>query len=164
MQFTNLLTPKDIRQGVSFSSKKRLFECIAEFVVEQLASPDKITACFECLFEREKLGNSALGNGVAMPKGKLPAGLVSKPLCVLMQLDSPIDYDAADGKPVDIVFAILVPAENCGQYIPVLSDLNEKLTDKTFIKQLRSAKSAEEIWQILEIADNQGNLTAAEEK
>ena len=71
MKFTTLLSPDDIRQGVAFSSKKRLFESIAAFVVEKLHCENGEQACFECLFEREKLGNSGLGNGVAMPKAKL---------------------------------------------------------------------------------------------
>ena len=71
-----------------------------------------------------------------------------------MQLDGPVDYDAADNKPVDIVFAVLVPENLCQEYIPVLAELNEKLIDKNLIKQLRSAQSADEIWQIFECADH----------
>lgn len=154
MKFTTLLSPDDIRQGVAFSSKKRLFESIAAFVVEKLHCENGEQACFECLFEREKLGNSGLGNGVAMPKAKLPATASDKILTVFMQLDGPVDYDAADNKPVDIVFAVLVPENLCQEYIPVLAELNKKLTDKNLIKQLRSAQSADEIWQIFECADH----------
>jgi len=136
MKFTILLSPDDIRQGVAFSSKKRLFESIAAFVVEKLQCENGEQACFECLFEREKLGNSGLGNGVAMPKAKLPATVSDKILTVFMQLETPVEYDAADNKPVDIVFAVLVPENHCQEYIPVLAELNEKLTDKNLIKQL----------------------------
>ena len=113
MKFTTLLSPDDIRQGVAFSSKKRLFESIAAFVVEKLQCENGEQACFECLFEREKLGNSGLGNGVAMPKAKLPATVSDKILTVFMQLETPVEYDAADNKPVDIVFAVLVPENLC---------------------------------------------------
>ena len=154
MKFTTLLSPDDIRQGVAFSSKKRLFESIATFVVEKLHSENGKQACFECLFEREKLGNSGLGNGVAMPKAKLPATVSDKILTVFMQLETPVEYDAVDNKPVDIVFAVLVPENHCQEYIPVLAEINEKLTDKNLIKQLRSAQSADEIWQIFECADH----------
>ncbi|MDC2825003.1 PTS IIA-like nitrogen regulatory protein PtsN [Rodentibacter pneumotropicus] len=153
MKLTELFRPENIRQGVSFSSKKRLFESIAHFIVEQLNCEKGEQACFECLFEREKLGNSGLGNGVAMPKAKLPAEASDKALAVFLQLETPIDYDAQDGKPVDLVFAVLVPENQCQTYIPVLSDLTEKLIDKNFLKQLRSAKSADEIWQVFEISD-----------
>ena len=145
MKFTTLLSPDDIRQGVAFSSKKRLFESIAAFVVEKLHCENG---------EREKLGNSGLSNGDAMPKAKLPATVSDKILTVFMQLETPVEYDAADNKPVDIIFAVLVPENHCQEYIPVLAELNEKLTDKNLIKQLRSAQSADEIWQIFECADH----------
>ena len=164
MKFTTLLSPDDIRQGVAFSSKKRLFESIAAFVVEKLHCENGEQACFECLFNREKLGNSGLGNGVAMPKAKMPSGTTNAPIAVFMQLAQPIDYDAPDGKPVDLIFAILVPEEQCQNYIPVLSDLTEKLADKNFLKQLRSAQNTDEIWQIFEIADQTEKSTVSDEK
>ena len=92
-----------------FSSKKRLFESIAAFVVEKLHCENGEQACFECLFEREKLGNSGLGNGVAMPKAKLPATVSDKILTVFMQLETPVEYDAVDNKPVDIVLLCSYP-------------------------------------------------------
>lgn len=168
MKLTELFRPENIRQGVCFSSKKRLFESIAHFVVEELHCEKGEQACFECLFNREKLGNSALGNGVAMPKGKLPANATDKALAVFMQLETPIDYDAPDGKPVDLIFAVLVPENECSSYISVLAELAEKLADKAFLKQLRAAQSAEEIWQIFEIAaqtteDTEDEASSAED-
>lgn len=164
MKLTALFSPEDIRQGVSFSSKKRLFESISHFVMERLKCENAEQACFECLFSREKLGNSGLNNGVAMPKAKLPEGAADKALAVFMQLDSPIDYDAQDGKPVDLVFAVLVPENQCQTYIPVLAELTEKLADKNFLKQLRSAKSADEIWQVFEISDQSAQDSNASEE
>ena len=165
MKLTELFRPENIRQGVCFSSKKRLFESIANFVTEQMHCGDKgEQACFECLFNREKLGNSGLGNGVAMPKAKMPSGTTNAPIAVFMQLAQPIDYDAPDGKPVDLIFAILVPEEQCQNYVPVLSDLTEKLADKNFLKQLRSAQNTNEIWQIFEIADQTEKSTVSDEK
>ncbi|MDU4896458.1 MAG: PTS sugar transporter subunit IIA, partial [Haemophilus parainfluenzae] len=85
---------------------------------------------------------------------KLPKNVLDKILTIFMQLDSPVEYDSADNKPVDIVFAVLVPENLCQEYIPVLAKLTKKLTDKSLIKQLRSAQSADEIWQIFEYADH----------
>ena len=158
MNITELLSPENIRQGVSFSSKKRLFESIAHFVIEQVNDEKGEQVCLECLFEREKLGNSGLGNGIAMPKAKIPVMLSDKAIAVFMQLDTPIDYDSSDGKFVDLVFAVLVPENQCVTYMPILSFLTERLTDKNLLKQLRSAKSAEEIWQVFEISDSSENI------
>ncbi|KAA5522704.1 MULTISPECIES: PTS IIA-like nitrogen regulatory protein PtsN [Haemophilus] len=159
MNITELLSPENIRQGVSFSSKKRLFESIAHFVIEQVNDEKGEQVCLECLFEREKLGNSGLGNGIAMPKAKIPVTLSDKAIAVFMQLDTPIDYDSSDGKFVDLVFAVLVPENQCVTYMPILSFLTERLTDKNLLKQLRSAKSAEEIWQVFEISDSSENIS-----
>ena len=159
MNITELLSPQNIRQGVSFSSKKRLFESIAHFVIEQVNDEKGEQVCLECLFEREKLGNSGLGNGIAMPKAKIPVTLSDKAIAVFMQLDTPIDYDSSDGKFVDLVFAVLVPENQCVTYMPILSFLTERLTDKNLLKQLRSAKSAEEIWQVFEISDSSENIS-----
>lgn len=159
MNITELLSPENIRQGVSFSSKKRLFESIAHFVIEQVNDEKGEQVCLECLFEREKLGNSGLGNGIAMPKAKIPVTLSDKAIAVFMQLDTPIDYDSSDGKFVDLVFAVLVPENQCATYMPILSFLTERLTDKSLLKQLRSAKSTEEIWQVFEISDSSENIS-----
>ena len=159
MNITKLLSPENIRQGVSFSSKKRLFESIAHFVIEQVNDEKGEQVCLECLFEREKLGNSGLGNGIAMPKAKIPVALSDKAIAVFMQLDTPIDYDSSDGKFVDLVFAVLVPENQCATYMPILSFLTERLTDKSLLKQLRSAKSTEEIWQVFEISDSSENIS-----
>ena len=159
MNVTELLSPENIRQGVSFSSKKRLFESIAHFVIEQVNDDKGEQVCLECLFEREKLGNSGLGNGIAMPKAKIPVTLSDKAIAVFMQLDTPIDYDSSDGKFVDLVFAVLVPENQCATYTPILSFLTERLTDKNLLKLLRSAKSAEEIWQVFEISDSSENIS-----
>ena len=159
MNITELLSPENIRQGVSFSSKKRLFESIAHFVIEQVNDDKGEQVCLECLFEREKLGNSGLGNGIAMPKTKIPVTLSDKAIAVFMQLDTPIDYDSSDGKFVDLVFAVLVPENQCATYTPILSFLTERLTDKNLLKLLRSAKSAEEIWQVFEISDSSENIS-----
>ncbi|MFZ7224220.1 PTS IIA-like nitrogen regulatory protein PtsN [Avibacterium avium] len=153
-KFTQLLSPENIRQGVVCSSKKRVFETISRIVADQIqndANPEH--SSFDCLFNREKLGNSGLGNGVAMPKGRLHTG--NKPIAVFLQLVTPIDYEAADHRDVDLIFALLIPAEACGEFSQsVLPELAEKLLDKSLCKQLRAAQSAEEIWQIFEYADN----------
>ena len=141
-------------RGLLFLARNDYLNLLPRSLWKKLHCENGEQACFECLFEREKLGNSGLGNGVAMPKAKLPATASDKILAVFMQLDGPVDYDAADNKPVDIVFAVLVPENLCQEYIPVLAELNEKLTDKNLIKQLRSAQSADEIWQIFECADH----------
>ncbi len=152
MKFTELLTPDNIRQGVVASSKKALLEFIGRIVGKQVNS-EQFTGlmCFESLFGREKMGCTAIGSGVAMPRARLPVG--DKPIAVFLQLTEPIDYEAQDKRKVDLILAVLVPEGMCSSYSANLSELAEKLTDKNLTKKLRAAQSAEEIWQIFEFAD-----------
>ena len=153
MNFTQLLAPENIRQGIVCSSKKRVLEMLGRMLAEQtdIAGFDELQG-FESLFNREKLGNTALGNGVAMPRARLPAG--DKPACVFLRLDTPIDYDAPDHRDVDLIFAIMIPEQLCPSYTGILSELAEKLTDKNLCKQLRTAKNEQDIWQVFEYADH----------
>lgn len=160
MKFTQLLAEKNIRQGIVCSSKKRVFEMIGRLVAEQLTAQSNIEnfdelQCFESLFNREKLGNTAIGNGVAMPRARLPAS--NSPIAVFLQLSTPIDYDAPDRREVDLIFAIMIPEHLCADYTNVLSELAERLTEKNLCKQLRAAKNEQEIWQLFEFADHHTN-------
>lgn len=152
MKFTDLLSPDNIRQGVICSSKKNLLELVGRIAAKQcdITDFDEID-CFENLFHREKLGCTALGNGIALPRARLPRG--SSPIAVFLQLASAVDYDAADHRNVDLIFALLVPEEQCADYKSILEELSEKLTDKNLCKQLRNAQSAVEIWQVFDYAD-----------
>ncbi|MGC7589482.1 PTS IIA-like nitrogen regulatory protein PtsN [Bisgaard Taxon 46] len=150
-KFTELLKPENIRQGIICSSKKRVFETITAVVADQVQLENAEQCCFECLFNREKLGNSGLGNGVAMPKARIPNG--DKPIAVFLQLDTPVEYDAADHRDVDLIFALLIPEQICAEYIAKLPEIAENLSDKTLCKQLRTALSADEIWKIFEHYD-----------
>ncbi|MGQ0285763.1 PTS sugar transporter subunit IIA [Pasteurellaceae bacterium 22721_9_1] len=154
-KFTALLTPEYIRQGVICSSKKVALEMAGRLLAEQtqqLGVEFDEVECFESLFSREKLGCTAIGNGVAMPRARLLEG--DKPVAVFLQLANPIDYGAADNREVDLIFAILIPENLCQTYSPMLIELSEQLKDKALDKQLRAAQSAVEIWQIFEYADN----------
>lgn len=152
LKFTQLLTPETILQGVVCSSKKRVFESISRIVAKQLGREEQESAYFDCLFNREKLGNSGLGNGVAMPKGRLVG--MDKAIAVFLQLNLPVEYESADNREVDLVFALFVPPESCESYSQELPKLAERLLDKSLCKQLRAAQNEEEIWQLLEMADN----------
>ncbi|TDQ57918.1 phosphotransferase IIA-like nitrogen-regulatory protein PtsN [Mesocricetibacter intestinalis] len=155
IKFSALLAPENIRQGVVCSSKKRVLEMIGHIVAQQqqteIKSIDEIQ-CFENLCSREKLGNTSLGNGVAIPRAKLPEG--NEACAVFLQLASPIDYDSADKREIDLIFALLIPENRCAEYTEILPELAEKLSDKNLCKQLRNAQSADEIRQIFDYADS----------
>ncbi len=93
-------------------------------IADQIQLENAEQLCFECLLSREKMGNSGLGNGIAMPKARIPEG--NQPLAVFIHLDSPVDYESADHRDVDLILAILVPEQLCERYISALPEIAEK--------------------------------------
>lgn len=168
-KLTEFLSPENIRQGVLVSSKKRALELVGKIVSESLNTSKYLTEtdenseeicpidCFSQLFKREKLGTTGLNQGIALPHAKLPACntlTLEKPIAVFLQLEEAVDYEAQDNKEVDLIYAIMFPENSCEQYKHCLVEIAQQLTDKTLLKQLRAANSAEDIWQILMYADN----------
>lgn len=168
-KLTEFLSPENIRQGVLVSSKKRALELVGKIVSESLNTSKYLTEtdenseeicpidCFSQLFKREKLGTTGLNQGIALPHAKLPACntlILEKPIAVFLQLEEAVDYEAQDNKEVDLIYAIMFPENSCEQYKHCLVEIAQQLTDKTLLKQLRAANSAEDIWQILIYADN----------
>ncbi|WP_181015863.1 MULTISPECIES: PTS sugar transporter subunit IIA [Glaesserella] len=164
MKLTTFLSPENIHCGVELSSKKRALEFIGKQVAENLNRQfqcDKAQEfcpidCFATLFKREKLGSTAINNGVALPHAKLPKNeyiQLDEPIAIFLQLDTPIDYEAQDHKDVDLIYAILFPEQNCEQYKGCLQNIAQQLSDKNVLKHLRAATSSEEVWQVLTYAD-----------
>ena len=149
MKITEVLLPQNIRQGILCSSKKRVFEVIANIAAEQGGFDPHL--CFENLCAREKLGCTGLGGGIAMPHAKLPDG--DKAIAVFLQLGAPVDFAVVDRREVDLFFALLIPEQCCETFKANLTQLAERLVDKSLCKQLRNAKSAGEIWEIFAHAD-----------
>ncbi len=121
-------------------SKKRLLEQIGKLLAsgtQQLQQSE----IFDALVNREKLGSTGLGKGVAIPHGRL-AGL-EQPVCAFVGLDTPVDFDAADGKPVDLVFALLVPEDSTEEHLQVLSTIAEIFSNPGICTALRDCKSSE---------------------
>ncbi|EFX92069.1 phosphoenolpyruvate-dependent sugar phosphotransferase system, EIIA 2 [Actinobacillus ureae ATCC 25976] len=166
MKLTKFLTIENIRQGALISSKKRALELVGKIIAESLNKSCGCEEnegicpieCFGNLFKREKLGSTSLNHGIALPHAKLPSSStlsLENPIAVFVQLETPIDYEASGNKEVDLIYAVMFPEESCEQYKGCLQQIAQRLSDKTLIKQLRNAESAEEIWQLLEYADNQ---------
>lgn len=169
MKLTDFLLPCNIQQGVELSSKKRVLELIGVLVANDLNQRydcSEETAlcpidCFSQLFKREKLGSTGINQGVALPHAKLPENSQIKletPIAVFLQLADPIAYEANDNKDVDLIYALLFPEQCCEQYKRYLPDIARKLSDKHLQKVLRAAETSEDIWQILQSADNQSEI------
>jgi PTS system nitrogen regulatory IIA component len=146
---SDLLSPGRILTGVRIKSKKRLLE----FISVTLAKKNKDLSSrqiFQNFCTREHLGSTALGNGVAIPHGRINGSESVEAL--FLQLIKPLPFNAEDGKPVDLVFALAIPKDCTEDYSKLLSGIAERFGDPELLAQLRKAADANEIWQLLSSA------------
>jgi PTS system nitrogen regulatory IIA component len=92
------------------------------------------------LFAREKLGSTGLGQGIAIPHGRIKG--LKTPIGAFVRLAAPVQFDAPDGKPVDLVFVLLVPEAANEHHLQLLSELAQMFSDKSFREQLAAAADA----------------------
>lgn len=147
MQIADLLTPERVRICEQASSKKKLLEKISEILSQD--SECSARQIYESLYQREKLGNTSLGNGIAIPHGKLPdcdAAMSG----VFLLLKEPLDFDSVDGEPVDTVFALVMPEDAGEENLSLLGDIaNELFTSEDFLKAIHAAPDAAHIYDLL---------------
>ncbi|MGY5452059.1 PTS IIA-like nitrogen regulatory protein PtsN [Agarivorans sp. MS3-6] len=145
MQINKVLNLDCTLSTVQCSSKKRALELISELVAKQLDTSAQ--TIFESLLNREKMGSTGIGQGIAIPHGRIDNQ--HQATAVFLRCDPAISFDAIDNKPVDLVFALLVPEDQCKQHLNTLSQVAEKLNDKLVCKQLRNAQSDDELYDIM---------------
>ncbi|XXQ68755.1 PTS IIA-like nitrogen regulatory protein PtsN [Neisseriaceae bacterium B1] len=121
-------------------SKKRLFEELGRMMASE---GDDLSASevFDCLFARERLGTTGLGQGVAIPHGR--HAKVQSPIGAFVRLKEAIEFDAPDDKPVSLVFVLLVPETSTHEHLDILSHLAERFSDKAVRTALLECESAE---------------------
>lgn len=145
MKISTLLNKDSVFSQVACTSKKGALEKISIVAAKNLNLDAQ--ALFESLIAREKIGSTGVGSGIAIPHVKISSELPAT--AVFLQCESGIDFDSFDGNKVDILFAIFVPEDKCQQYLAALSEISQKLLDKQFLRQLRSAESNEELFEFL---------------
>lgn len=141
-----ILTPSRSRSQVPGNSKKRIFEEVADLlVVDQpgLDAADIITS----LLAREKLGSTGLGRGIAIPHCRLEG--CEQPLGVLMSLATPIDFDAPDDEPVDLLCVLVVPGEAHQEHLEILATLAGLFRQDALCNALRACDSGEQLFNVI---------------
>lgn len=128
------------------ASKKRLLEVVSELLAIDLP---QISAheIFDSLINREKLGSTGLGKGVAIPHGRIAS--LENPVCAFIRLDEAVEFDATDGKPVDLAFALLVPEDSTEEHLQVLSTIAELFSDEEFCTGVRNCRDKDCLMQLL---------------
>jgi PTS system nitrogen regulatory IIA component len=140
-----LLPLNHVLLGLDVSSKKRLFEQIGLAFENSRHIPR--ARVFDSLFDREKLGSTALGYGVAIPHGRIKA--IKEPVCAFVRTATPIAFEAPDGQPVSLVFAMLVPEHATEAHLEILSELAQMFSDPAMREGLASAADAESAHRLI---------------
>lgn len=145
VHFNDIVSPDALATGLSANGKKQLFQKIAAIAANAygLAAGDIADA----LFERERLGSTGFGGGIAIPHAKM-AGLAQMRGIVVL-LDPPMPFDAVDDAPVDIVFALLSPLDSGAEHLKTLARVSRYLRDDGQIARLRGAQSAEALFALI---------------
>ena len=146
IRLENILTPGRSLVNVPGGSKKKVLEQIANLIGEQVPDLDS-QVVFESLVAREKLGSTGFGNGIAIPHCRLKG--CNSPISALLHLNAPVDFDAIDGAPVDLLFVLLVPEAATDAHLELLRQIASMLDRKEVRDRLRSAASNEALYQVV---------------
>jgi len=137
-QITKLLPPENVVVDLDASSKKRVFEQVGLlFENNQGIGRSQV---YDALFAREKLGSTGLGQGIAIPHGRIKGLKEAKG--AFLRLAAPVQFDAPDGKPVDLLFILLVPEAATEHHLQLLSELAQMFSDRAFREQLSASPDA----------------------
>lgn len=145
MPLTDILTPEAILPSVKASSKKQLLQELAAFAAAQAGLLE--SDIYEALLQRERLGSTGIGHGIAIPHGKLPK--LDRLIGVFARLEKPIDFDALDGETVDLVFLLLAPEGAGADHLKALSRVARALRDPAIAQKLRKSHDASALFALL---------------
>ena len=145
MQISDLLTPETILPDLKATSKKQALQEMASYAASQLNIEDR--AILDVLLERERLGSTGVGEGVAIPHGKLIR--LNKLYLLFARLAKPIPFGSADGRPVDLMFLLLTPENAGGDHLTALAKVSRLLHNEKMCSLLRGSESAEAIYSAI---------------
>lgn len=138
----DFIVAERIGSGLTIQSKKRLLEVLGEYLAASLPGISS-RVVFDRLLERERLGSTGLGHGIALPHARMPQ--ITKAIGAFVQLESGVDFDAIDGQPVDLAFALLVPETAAEEHLQLLAKLATLFSSEKVRETLRNATDADQV-------------------
>ncbi len=138
-------------QESNASSKKRTLENLSQLLAKntKVISADKI---FQALLDRERLGSTGLGKGVAIPHARIPG--LTHTIAAMMTLTTPVNYESADNQPVDIIYGLLVPADDGGDHLEHLASLVGSFRDSQICQSIRNINNSNKMFDLLLAIDD----------
>lgn len=143
-EISSLLVPGAVAAGANITTSKALFQQLGQAAEREygLSAADVV----DRLTERERLGSTGFGGGVAIPHGKIDG--LTQVVGLFVQLAQPVDVKAIDDLPVDLVFCLLSPPDAGSEHLKALAQVSRWLRDRTFVAKLRGAGSADAIYAL----------------
>src|SRR6201997_3453125 len=145
MPLTDLVATNAVMPALKVTSKKQAIQELAAKAARLTGQSERVI--FETLLQREKLGSTGVGNGIAIPHGKLPK--LNKLFGLFARLDRPIDFEALDGQPVDLVFLLLAPEGAGADHLKALARVARLLREPDVVQKLRASHDAESLYAVL---------------
>ena len=145
MELAEMIGPKDVVANLRVTSKKQAIQELARRAAELTGQPER--AIFEVLIERERLGTTGVGHGIAIPHAKL-AGL-ERLHGMFARLDKPIDFDSIDEQPVDLIYLLLAPETAGADHLKALARVSRLLRDRATCEKLRGCDGADALYALL---------------
>jgi PTS system nitrogen regulatory IIA component len=145
MTLTDLVAPNAVLPDLKVNNKKQALQEVAARAAELTGQNER--AILEILLQREKLGSTAVGNGVAIPHGKLPK--LGRLFGLFARLARPVDFEALDAQPVDLVFLLLAPEAAGADHLKALARVARLLRDPENARRLRESRDADALYAVL---------------
>jgi PTS system nitrogen regulatory IIA component len=145
MEIADLLSPDAVLSHLKAASKKQVLQEMAHKAASLTRLPER--RIFEILTEREKLGSTGMGQGIAIPHGRVPG--IERMTGLFAQLDHPVDFDAMDDQPVDLVFLLLAPEGAGADHLKALARVSRLLRNQSMCEKLRAAPHTATLYALL---------------
>jgi mannitol/fructose-specific phosphotransferase system IIA component (Ntr-type) len=153
MKFTDFVSTQAIRAELTAEDKPGVIRELAEALKEAgKISGNDVDSVVKAVMKREELGSTGIGRGVAVPHTKHPS--VDRLVGTVGVSSGGVDFDSLDGEKVQLFFLLISPPDRPGDHLRALENISRQLRDETFCRFLKQAKSAEDIRQLLDEADN----------
>lgn len=145
MDLAELIEPAGVFPSLDATNKKQALQELSVLAADLCGGNDR--EIFEALLQRERLGSTALGRGIAIPHVKLKS--LQSIVCVLARLKTPIEFESSDGEPVDLIFVLLAPEHAGGDHLKALARISRLVREPATLELLRSAPDAAAIRNVL---------------
>ena len=145
MMLDFLIDRQSVLASLKVQSKKQLLQELSQAMANRVAIDHRLI--FETLLKREKLGSTGIGQGIAIPHGKLPS--ISRVYGLFARLATRVDFESVDGQPVDLVFVLLAPEHAGADHLKALARISRLLRDASVVAKLRGTEDAEGLYAIL---------------